>query len=67
MTDQNVKPKILFYVQHLLGIGHLRRTATLSRNLVRTGFDVVVVSGGHEIGIDMGGAPSCSAPSHSGN
>jgi len=62
MTGQSLKPKILFYVQHLLGIGHLRRTATLSRNLVRTGFDVTVVSGGHEIGIDMGGAQLVQLP-----
>ena len=62
MTDQNLKPKILFYVQHLLGIGHLRRTATLSRTLVRTGFDVTVVSGGHEIDIDMGGAHLVQLP-----
>jgi predicted glycosyltransferase len=48
--------KVLFYVQHLLGIGHLRRTATLSRNMVRAGFDVTVVSGGHKIEIDLGGA-----------
>ncbi len=48
--------KVLFYVQHLLGIGHLRRTATLSRNMVRAGLDVTIVSGGHKIDIDMGGA-----------
>lgn len=62
MTDQNSNTKILFYVQHLLGIGHLRRTATLSRNLVRAGFDVTVVSGGHEIDIDMGGARLVQLP-----
>ncbi len=49
-------PKVLFYVQHLLGIGHLRRTATLARNMVRAGLDVTVVSGGHKIDIEMGGA-----------
>lgn len=49
-------PKVLFYVQHLLGIGHLRRAATLARNMVRRGLDVTVVSGGHRIDIDMGGA-----------
>ena len=49
-------PKVLFYVQHLLGIGHLRRTATLARNMVRSGLDVTVVSGGHRIDIDLGGA-----------
>ncbi|MBE7635826.1 glycosyltransferase [Sneathiella sp. P13V-1] len=54
--------RILFYVQHLLGIGHLRRTATLSRNLVRAGFDVTVVSGGHPIDIDLGGADLVQLP-----
>ncbi len=54
--------RILFYVQHLLGIGHLRRTATLSRNLVRAGFEVTVVSGGHPIDIDLGGADLVQLP-----
>ena len=54
--DQKPAPKILFYVQHLLGIGHLWRTATLSRNLARNGFDVTIVSGGHKIEIDFGEA-----------
>jgi predicted glycosyltransferase len=62
MNSQETAPKILFYVQHLLGIGHLRRTATLSRNLVRSGFDVTVVSGGHKIDIDMGGAHLVQLP-----
>ncbi|MBO6826905.1 MAG: hypothetical protein JJ879_11940 [Sneathiella sp.] len=54
--------RILFYVQHLLGIGHLRRTATLSRNLVRAGFEVTIVSGGHPIDIDLGGADMVQLP-----
>ena len=29
----NARPKILFYVQHLLGIGHLMRAGTLARAL----------------------------------
>ncbi|MBL4907847.1 MAG: hypothetical protein JKX94_10380 [Sneathiella sp.] len=62
MTDQNSAPKVLFYVQHLLGIGHLRRTLTLSRNLVQSGFDVTIVSGGHEIGMDLGGAKIVQLP-----
>jgi len=33
-------------VQHLLGIGHVRRTAVLARALVREGIDVTVSSGG---------------------
>ncbi|MEP3247968.1 MAG: glycosyltransferase [Sneathiella sp.] len=54
--------RVLFYVQHLLGIGHLRRTATLARNMVRSGLDVTVVSGGHEIDIDLGGARIVQLP-----
>lgn len=38
--------RIFFYVQHLLGIGHLRRAATLARALAVAGFDVLLVSGG---------------------
>jgi predicted glycosyltransferase len=38
--------KILVYVQHLLGIGHLQRTALITSTLADNGFDVTVVSGG---------------------
>ncbi|MBM3649003.1 MAG: glycosyl transferase [Alphaproteobacteria bacterium] len=38
--------RVLFYVQHLLGIGHLRRAAALARALSAAGFDVLLVSGG---------------------
>ncbi|MCW5752538.1 MAG: glycosyl transferase family 28 [Alphaproteobacteria bacterium] len=49
--------RILFYVQHLLGIGHLRRAATLTRALQRAGLRTTLVSGGHEIpGLDLAGA-----------
>jgi predicted glycosyltransferase len=41
--------RVFFYVQHLLGIGHLRRAATLSRALARAGFDVLLVSGGASV------------------
>jgi len=60
----NLKPsiKVLFYVQHLLGIGHLKRTATLARNMMRSGLDVTVVSGGHEIDVDLGGARLIQLP-----
>jgi len=61
MTEKS-PVKILFYVQHLLGIGHLRRTATLARNFVRAGFDVTVASGGNEIDIDLGGARIVQLP-----
>ncbi|MEX0582262.1 MAG: glycosyltransferase [Sneathiella sp.] len=62
MTDISHPKKILFYVQHLLGIGHLKRTATLARNMMRSGFDVTVVSGGHEIDVDLGGARLIQLP-----
>lgn len=49
--------RILFYVQHLLGIGHLRRAATLTRALQRAGLRTTLISGGHEIpGLDLAGA-----------
>lgn len=41
--------KVLFWVQHLLGIGHIKRTASLSRALSAAGFDVVVASGGFPV------------------
>ncbi len=49
--------RVFFYVQHLLGIGHLRRAATLARALARSGFDVLLVSGGAPVAaLDAGGA-----------
>lgn len=56
-------PRIFFWVQHLLGIGHLKRTATLARAFQRAGMDVTVVSGGHEVpGLDLGGAKLIQLP-----
>ncbi len=50
-------PRLLFWVQHLLGIGHLRRAATLARALRADGFEVTVASGGLPVpGLDLGGA-----------
>jgi len=49
--------RVFFYVQHLLGIGHLRRAAVLARALVAGGFDVLLVSGGAPVeGLVLGGA-----------
>ena len=39
-------PNIFLYVQNLLGIGHLRRAAAISRALAEIGLDVNFVSGG---------------------
>ena len=51
------KPRLIIYVQNLLGIGHLRRAAGVSRAAVNKGFDVSFVSGGMPINeLDVGGA-----------
>lgn len=38
--------KVLFYVQHLLGIGHLARAGRIAAALADDGFDVTLVTGG---------------------
>ena len=48
--------RVFFYVQHLLGIGHLRRAAVLVRALAAGGFDVLLVSGGAPVSLDIGRA-----------
>ncbi len=50
-------PRVLFYVQHLLGIGHLKRAALICRALAAAGLDTTLVSGGMPVpGLDIGGA-----------
>lgn len=39
-------PRIFFYVQHLLGIGHIARASRIASAMVDDGFDVTVVTGG---------------------
>jgi predicted glycosyltransferase len=39
----------LFYVQHLLGIGHVRRAFRLAEAVAREGIGVIVVSGGEPL------------------
>ncbi len=39
-------PKLFFYVQHLLGIGHLARASRIGTALQAAGFDVAMVTGG---------------------
>ena len=57
------KPKVLFYVQHLLGIGHLKRAATLSRAMEAAGFAVTIVSGGKTVpGVNTGSAQFIQLP-----
>ena len=38
--------RVFFYVQHLLGIGHLARASRIARALAEAGFDVTLVTGG---------------------
>ncbi|WP_119418821.1 glycosyltransferase family protein [Desertibaculum subflavum] len=55
--------RVLFYVQHLLGIGHLKRAATLARGLAADGLDVTLVSGGFPVPeLDTGGARFVQLP-----
>jgi predicted glycosyltransferase len=39
-------PRVLIYVQHLLGVGHLHRVATIARAMRRGGCTTMLVSGG---------------------
>jgi predicted glycosyltransferase len=45
-TEPAAAPRAFFYVQHLLGIGHLARASRIARALAEDGFDVTVVTGG---------------------
>ena len=54
---------IVYYVQHLLGIGHLRRSAAIVRALGAAGVKVVLVSGGLPVaGLDIGAAKLVQLP-----
>lgn len=58
------RQKILFYVQHLLGIGHARRAIILCRALSETGFQVVLATGGRPFeGLDESDAEVVQLPS----
>ncbi|WP_370156380.1 glycosyltransferase family protein [Ferrovibrio sp.] len=39
-------PRIMIYVQHLLGVGHLHRVAAIARAMRRGGCETMLVSGG---------------------
>ena len=56
-------PRVLLYVQHLLGIGHLRRAAAIARGLAAGGFEVAFVSGGEAVpSLDIGAARLVQLP-----
>ena len=46
-------PAVLFYVQHLLGIGHLMRARIVAEALADAGCDVHLVTGGRPLGDRM--------------
>jgi predicted glycosyltransferase len=49
--------ELFFYVQHLLGIGHIRRAALIARAAGAAGLSVAFVTGGEPVaGLDLGGA-----------
>ncbi|MCH7544415.1 MAG: glycosyl transferase family 28 [Proteobacteria bacterium] len=49
--------RVLFFVQHLRGIGHLKRTAVLARTVARDGIEVDIISGGAAVpDLDIGAA-----------
>ena len=55
--------RVFFWVQHLLGIGHLRRAALLAAAMAEAGFDVLLVSGGLPARhLDPGGARFAQLP-----
>jgi predicted glycosyltransferase len=58
-----MNPRVLFHVQHLLGIGHAKRGAMLARAMGREGLAVTVLSGGEPVAVDWGGAGIVQLPS----
>ncbi|MBI3375797.1 MAG: glycosyl transferase family 28 [Betaproteobacteria bacterium] len=47
------RKRVFLYVQHLLGIGHLKRAATLARALDAAGLEVTIASGGFAVPVLM--------------
>ena len=46
MTDPAAAPRVMIWVQHLMGIGHQRRAAAIARALADRGASVAYVTGG---------------------
>jgi len=49
LSATNPAPRLLFYVQHLLGIGHMKRSERIASALAAEGFDVHIAQGGHPV------------------
>ena len=48
--SESEKPNVFFYVQHLLGIGHLRRAELLCQEFSKVGWGVTLAMGGRLFG-----------------
>ncbi|MEZ5926138.1 MAG: glycosyltransferase [Hyphomicrobiaceae bacterium] len=56
-------PRLMFHVQHLLGVGHVARAAALTRGLVTAGISVTVAMGGEPVPtVDFGAAEVVQLP-----
>ncbi len=56
--------RVMFYVQHLLGVGHLKRASLIARAMAASGLDVTVALGGPEVeGVDFEGCARVLLPS----
>ncbi|MBG03200.1 MAG: glycosyl transferase [Rhodospirillaceae bacterium] len=56
-------PRVLYYVQHLVGLGHDARAAAITRELVQLGAKVTYVTGGFEDAeLDLSGARYVTLP-----
>ena len=54
-SDSSAVPRVMLWVQHLMGIGHQRRAACIARALSERGAAVAYVTGGAPIpGLDVG-------------
>ena len=63
VAGTRARGRVLFYVQHLLGVGHLKRAATISRAAAASGLEVTLVSGGNPVpGLDIGNAELIQLP-----
>ena len=56
-------PRILVYVQHLIGVGHYKRAAIIARTAAARGLDVTLVSGGSApLQMDLGSVELVQLP-----
>ena len=55
-------PRVLFYVQHLVGLGHDARTAAITRKLVQLGAEVTVTGCFEDVELDLSCARYATLP-----